>query len=255
MVSVRPLDLIELMLSHWPVLIFSALIGGLLSNLYCRGLNRVPGPLSRTLSPLPRVWSVYRGFSHEDDIVLHKAYGPLVRIAPNIVSVSDPREINNIYGVGANFIKGTFYSVVEAYDEEGLVPDPFVITNKDFHARLKRGAANAYSLNSLVQLESYLDGVTERLVSKLKRENASTGKSVDLAQLLQCYAMDVVFALTYGRDLNHMDGGDYLGFFKASKIINGYMAIVSGSSPVILCILDIDTDLLSLAKFHGCIDS
>jgi hypothetical protein len=229
MILVKLLDLIWLMLSHWAVIFFTILIWKILSSRYGRGLSRVPGPFFPTLSPLPRLWSVYRGFSHNDDIALHKAYGPLVRIAPNLISVSDPREINKIYGTGTNFIKGSFYSVVEAYDDEGLVPDPFVITNKDLHARLRRGAASAYSLNSLVRLEPYLDIVTQRLIQKLKHENTVTGTPVDLAHLLQCYAMDAIFALTYGKDLNHMDRGDYLGFFKASAIINGYMAVVSNT--------------------------
>jgi cytochrome P450 len=114
---------------------------------------------------------------------------------------------------------------VEAYDDEGLVPDPFVITDREHHARLKRGAAAAYSLNTMVQLEPYVDVVSRRLVQKLKGV-AATGEALDFAPLLQAYAMDAVSALTFGKDFNHMDAGDHLGFLRASAVINSYLAIV-----------------------------
>ena len=38
-------------------------------------------------------------------IALHKKYGPLVRIGPNHVSVSDPKAINIIYGLKTGFTK------------------------------------------------------------------------------------------------------------------------------------------------------
>jgi cytochrome P450 len=169
---------------------------------------------------------VYKGLSHEDDSALHERYGPLVRLGPNLVSVNSAEELNTIYGISTLFYKSRFYSLAEGFDEEGLIPDPFVTTDKAMHSRLRRGAANAYSLNSMVQLEAFVDPVTERLVNKLKEEYATRKKIVDLGQFVQQYAMDAICALTYGKDLNHIEKGDYLGFFKTSFIINSYMGIV-----------------------------
>ncbi|KAH6670987.1 cytochrome P450 oxidoreductase [Plectosphaerella plurivora] len=211
--------------SNWQV-IFGILAACFIFRNYFRlGLSSLPGPLSRSFSSFPRLLSVYRGHSHDDDIALHRRYGSIVRIAPNLVSVSDPRELRTIYRAGSTFRKGSFYSVVEAYDDEGLVPDPFVITNREHHARLKRGAAGAYSLSSMVRLEPYVDDVTRRLVQKLKGV-AAKGQALDFAPLLQAYAMDAVSALTLGKDFNHMDAGDHLGFLRASAVINAYLAII-----------------------------
>lgn len=195
-------------------------------NYFHHALNKIPGPLTRSCLPLHRLHSVSRGSSHDDDLALHRRYGRIVRVAPNLVSVSDPLELKLIYGTGSGFDKGSFYSVVEAYDQEGLVPDPFVITDREHHARLKRGAAAAYSLTTMVRLEPYLDAVSHRLVQKLKAA-AAKGQPVDFAPLLQAYAMDAVCALTLGKDFNHMEAGDHLGFLRASSVINAYMAIVS----------------------------
>lgn len=223
----KSVRLLEAAARNWPRIVAALVIYYLAHNHYRRGLHKIPGPFFRTLSPFPRVWSVYRGFSHDDDIALHRKYGPIVRVAPNVLSVNTASEINSIYGVGAKFIKGKFYSLVESYDEEGLVPDPFVLTDKDLHARVKRSAASSYSLNSLVQLEMHLRPVTQRLLDILDRDYTTTDGRLDLGPLLQCYAMDAIFSLTFGKDLNHMDKGDYLAMFKGSKFINDYMAIVS----------------------------
>lgn len=220
------LELFHLAQDYWLLGIIVLFCCRILYNRYQLGLDKAaPGPFSRTISSVPRLLSVYRGFSHEDDMNLHRKYGSLVRLAPNLISVSDPAAINAIYGIGTKFFKGPFYSLVAAYDEEGVLPDPFILTDRQLHTRVKRSAANAYSLNTLVQLEPYLDGVTERLVKKLEGF-ARDGKAVDIAPLMQAYAMDAVTALTFGKDFNHMDAGDHLGLFYATKLINDYMAIL-----------------------------
>lgn len=61
-------------------------------------LAGIPGPFSASLS---RWWLVKKtrgGQMHRDIIRLHDHYGPLVRTAPNEVSVADPTTIKKIYG-------------------------------------------------------------------------------------------------------------------------------------------------------------
>lgn len=73
---------------------------------------------------------VYNNKSHDEDIQLHRKYGNIVRLAPNPLSIADPAEINQIYGIGTRFYKSRFYNLSTTYDDEGLVPDTFVLTDK-----------------------------------------------------------------------------------------------------------------------------
>ncbi|KAI8287658.1 hypothetical protein K4K60_012226 [Colletotrichum sp. SAR11_57] len=173
------------------------------------------------------MWSVYRGHHHLDELKWHAKYGKIVRVAPNLVAISDVDEINQIYGIGTKFIKSAFYDLSALYDEEGLVPDPFVIRHdKGLHSRMKRNAANAYSMNGLVQFEPWINTVMDRLVAILDR-NASSGTVCDLGTLLKMFAMDAVCTLTMGRDLSYMEKGDHLGFFPTLDLFTSYMSIVS----------------------------
>ncbi|KAJ0355796.1 hypothetical protein COL154_011215 [Colletotrichum chrysophilum] len=171
------------------------------------------------------MWSVYRGHHHLDELKWHAKYGKIVRVAPNLVAISDVDEINQIFGIGTKFIKSPFYDLSAVYDEEGLVPDPFVIRHdKGLHSRMKRNAANAYSMNGLVQFEPWINTVMDRLVAILDR-NASSGTVCDLENLLKMFAMDAVCTLTMGRDLSYMEKGDHLGFFPTLDLFTSYMSI------------------------------
>lgn len=215
--------------SHPFSLFFLIITAYLLHNRYQRNLHHVPGPWLRSISTLPRMWSVYCGHSHDDDLAMHRQYGSVVRIAPNLISISDPRAIPQIYGPSSQFRKSRFYELSAVHDDEGLVPDPFVLADKALHARMKRNAASAYSMNALVQMEPWLAGPAQRLFDLLD-EAAAIKQKCDLGELLRRYAMDAVFALTFGKDLDFLRKGDRTGMLKTLDVFTDYMAIVSSST-------------------------
>jgi hypothetical protein len=213
---------------HWSALLAVPLliIGNLLHNRYHKTLYRIPGPWIRSMSTIPRVWSVWKGQSQQDDLELHRKYGKMVRVAPNIISVSDVNEMNQLYGITTKFYKSEFYSLQEVYDESGaLMPDPFILKDKALHSRMKRNAANAYSLNGLIQMEPYVDEVVNTLIAKL---NTFLGNSenIDLGQILKDFSMDAVFNLTFGKTFDILERGDWAGLYKPLHVGTVYMAVV-----------------------------
>jgi len=99
-------DLLELVRRYFLLILLSALLLFFvhLWRTYAR-LRHVPGPFLASLSNIPRFYWVSTWKAHQVHIALHKKYGKLVRLGPNMVSVGDPAEISKIYGVGGNFIK------------------------------------------------------------------------------------------------------------------------------------------------------
>lgn len=219
--------LLTLLHTYWQYAIPCLCVVYLLSNRYQKGLNRIPGPWLNSFSTLPRMWSVYKGEHHLQDLELHARYGKVVRVAPNLVSVADTNEINQLYGITTKFIKSPFYNLSAVYDEDGLVPDPFVIRNdKTLHSRMKRNAANAYSLNGLIQVEPWVEPVLSRFVGILD-DHAQANAICDLGELLKRFAMDAVCSLTFGSDFGYLEKGDDLNFFKSIDLFTAYMSIVS----------------------------
>ena len=69
------------------------------------GLRDIPGPVVAKFSDLWRLIQTWRG--HYERVVqdLHRRHGNIVRVGPNIVSLSDPNVIESIYGIKADLPK------------------------------------------------------------------------------------------------------------------------------------------------------
>ena len=134
---------------------------------YHKGLGKIPGPFLNSITVFPRIWSSWNGDNQNDDLRLHQKYGKLVSLAPNSISVSDVLEIDEVYGMSSKFYKSPFFEPVAFYDEEGIIPDPFILKGCGLALEDEEKVANAYSLNSLVQLEPLVEGVIRRLINKL----------------------------------------------------------------------------------------
>ncbi|KAK5122381.1 hypothetical protein LTR85_003965 [Meristemomyces frigidus] len=91
--------------------LLALLAGTLLRNKYKSGLSDIPGPPFAAYTKLWRLHDVWRGQAHWTAIELHKKHGKLVRIAPNVISVSDPSEIPKIYSIKGDFTKTGFYPI------------------------------------------------------------------------------------------------------------------------------------------------
>ncbi len=75
------------------------------SNRYRYGISHIPGPFLASVTDIWRLVQVAKGGPQKVDLELHRKYGNLVRLAPNLISVSDPEEIPTLYGISSKFKK------------------------------------------------------------------------------------------------------------------------------------------------------
>lgn len=70
-------------------------------------LAKLNGPFWASLSPAYKLYHMTKGNFHEMIVDLHEEYGPIVRIAPNEVIISDKTAIREIYSTtqGREFLK------------------------------------------------------------------------------------------------------------------------------------------------------
>lgn len=82
-----------------PLLLLSlaAFILWFLTPLLFSGLGHIPGPFISKFSNLWKINAAYRGEMPQRNIALHRKYGPLVRMGPNLISVDDPAALPIIY--------------------------------------------------------------------------------------------------------------------------------------------------------------
>lgn len=77
-----------------------------------------------------------------------------------------------------------------------------------------------------VQAETFMDAITERLIRILDEKHVNTGAVCDMGNYMHLYATDVIFNVTFGTDMNFLEGGDYIHMLKTMTIFFNYSGIV-----------------------------
>jgi len=119
--------------------------------------------------------------------------GPVVRIAPNRYSITDPAAFKTIYGHGSKFIKSKFYYAFGHPDLTKL--DLFSERDIASHALKRRRVSSLYSVTSLLSYEHFVDQNNLQLCSKLE-QFAGTGRVFNVPTWMQYYAFDVIGSIS-----------------------------------------------------------
>jgi len=177
---------LSLLTTYSVPILLCLVVAHLLSNKLKSGLRDIPGPTLAAYTPLWRLYDVWKGQSQWTAIALHKQHGPLVRIAPNIVSVADPNEVSTIYNIKGDFTKSAFYPIQAITWKKKPQANLFNTRDEAEHRRQRKQVANAYTLESLLKMESAIDGCSKLFLSKMGGY-ADRGEAVNLGQWLQYY--------------------------------------------------------------------
>lgn len=97
--------ILQVLSRHWPAVCFIGLVLWILKNRYSKGLHRYPGPFLASITDWWRLYDVYGRRSEVTHRALHKKYGDVVRLGPNMLSFSDPQALKTIYGLNKGFTK------------------------------------------------------------------------------------------------------------------------------------------------------
>ncbi|KEF50973.1 uncharacterized protein A1O9_12971 [Exophiala aquamarina CBS 119918] len=229
--------LLDISLPDWtlPLICVVAITARFLYNKFGYGISRIPGPFLASYTDLWRFFLVWGGRAELTHIKLHEKYGPLVRIGPKNVSVSDSGAVKLIYGLGAGYAKSGFYPVQQPVTKDGFVLQGlFSTTDEKYHAKLRRAVANAYAMSTLVQFEPFVDSTTTEFLKQLSQRYADKPDTVcDFSRWLQFYAFDVIGELTFSKRLGFVDHGiDVDNIIRDNERMLGYFAVV-GQVPIL----------------------
>lgn len=204
---------------HWVVLLLGFILYRLLRNKFQPKLTRIPGPQLASFTKLWRVWKSTKGGLHTLYIDLHKKYGSVVRVAPNIVSLSNPDYISIIYNIKETFPKSGFYALQSIIYHDRTEPSLFSETNPDAHRSDKRKVGSAYSISILLEFEDAFDRCVEAFMQQMGGFSDS-GQVFDLGVWLQYLAFDVVGEVSFGKKL---------GFLEQGQDVDGMIADITAS--------------------------
>jgi cytochrome P450 len=135
--------------------------------------------------------------------------GPVVRISPNEVHLSDSENYEKIYFIGSKAPSkaGYFYSAF------GLKTAGFGTLSNELH-RVRRGALNPlFSKKAVLQLEGVVQSKVERLMHSADQKLAG-GESVDFYHGSRALSVDIITDYAFDNCYNQLDTPDFaVGFF------------------------------------------
>ncbi|KAK5107597.1 hypothetical protein LTR62_000991 [Meristemomyces frigidus] len=170
-------------------------------------LASLPGPYSASLSRLWITKHSWDGDMNTTMIDLHHKHGSLIRTGPNEISVSDLSAIKQIYGAGTKFVKSDWYSVWQGHRQYDL----FGERNERKHAEQRRLVSRAYAMESLKDLEPYVDDAVHVFLDHMSE---LSGRVVDMGNWVQLFAFDVIGEITFSKRFGFMDAAGDDGSFK-----------------------------------------
>lgn len=220
-----------------PAYIATAVICLFLYRLCLHPLAGFPGPVEAKLSGTWRDRRYWRGTWHDDILQAHERYGPIVRIAPNELSVVDEQATKQLYGHGSKSVKTDWYAT---WDFGGKFPHLFSTRSKAQHSFLRKRVSPAYSLTSILRYEQYIQPCLDTMMSHLKT-HADQGDTIVMSDWVSWLAFDVIGTLAYGQPFGQLETESdtldlaktiHAGFFILSNVGNwiGQSRIVQSSA-------------------------
>ncbi|KAG5637677.1 hypothetical protein H0H81_003645 [Sphagnurus paluster] len=111
----------------------------------------IPGPF---LAKFTDAWlGLVAKNGHRSEVVheMHQKYGPLVRLAPNHISIADPDALNIVYAHGNGALKSNFYDAFVSI-RRGV----FNTRDRQEHARKRKIVSHIFSQKSVVEFEPHI---------------------------------------------------------------------------------------------------
>ncbi|KAH8648613.1 cytochrome P450 [Xylariales sp. PMI_506] len=192
-------------------------IGILIYNATLHPLRSYPGPLLSRMSILPYLRQLAAGDLHRHVAELHRKYGPVVRIAPNQLSFTDPSAWKDIYGRRKSAIAPSgfeelspdplFYGSIES-GKKTKSPGAMLGAPAEHHDPIRRALAPSFSPTALRNQEHVIQSYVNLLVDKLKQA-ASAGEPVNMTSWINFATFDLMGALAFSSDFGCLRESTY----------------------------------------------
>ncbi|KAI0204034.1 putative benzoate 4-monooxygenase cytochrome P450 [Astrocystis sublimbata] len=171
-------------------------------------LRHIPGPFLASFTNFQRFYWVTTKQAHVKLQDAHEKHGEVVRIGPNMVSISNPEAIPTVYTTKPGFPKSEFYVTLRPYTRgTGALHAVFNTTDEAILKQIKPPIAPMFSVTNANSFEPLVDRVLECMHENLDRRFVETSEICNLGQWLQYFAFDVMGTLTFSKRYGFLDSG------------------------------------------------
>lgn len=149
---------------------------------------------------------------------LHEAYGPVVRVSPGELDISDGEALWPIYMDKGGFQKSPIY---RNFDIDGHA-SMFSTLTLEQRAPIAKSVVSMFSAASIRAASGIIFQCAEETVERMKRE-AATGQPVNVLNLTRSYAIDAVTSIVFGRSYNGIKESSRK--LSVSECVDGFVGV------------------------------
>lgn len=141
-------------------------------NVFFHPLRKYPGPLLWRAFRFPNIWANCTGRLPPTVRALHEKYdSPIIRVAPDELSYTDPAAWKEIYGFRKDHTQLPKDLIV--------LPNPnpngaknIITGNDETHSRFRKLLSHAFSAKALEEQEDFIKGYVDLLIKRLHEKCA-----------------------------------------------------------------------------------
>ncbi|KAM7210584.1 Cytochrome P450 [Rhypophila decipiens] len=208
------------------ILLFTAIAYPVLKafyNVYFHPLSKIPGPVLHSVSRVPYVLSLLKGWAVHDLQKLHQRYGPIVRVAPDEVSIAQAEVWNEIFqprqeyevdsaSVGTirhrEFLKDPIWWEPHG-TTNGKVANVITAIDPEHHARLRKVLAPAFTSRALKAQEPFIQRYVNLLVERIRETATASEDEIDMKDWFIFTTFDIFGDLGFGESFNCLENSRY----------------------------------------------
>ncbi|KAI9875930.1 MAG: hypothetical protein M1830_007736 [Pleopsidium flavum] len=179
---------------------------GVLYRLYLSPLANFPGPKLAALTGWYEFYYevIKRGRYTWRIVEMHKKYGPIIRISPNHVHISDPDFVDEIYpGSAKKTDKPLRYARMF-----GISDATFSTASHELHRSRRASISPFFSKRSITRLEPLIQSAVDNLCRRLEGFRES-GEPVNLRSAYMALTMDVINQYCFAHSDNNLSAPDF----------------------------------------------
>ncbi|KAL4872535.1 hypothetical protein BDV12DRAFT_193253 [Aspergillus spectabilis] len=166
-------------------------------------LSSIPGPEITKWTDLLLKYYTVTGQSPRYVHALHQKYGPIVRISPTIVDISDIPTAREIHRIASPFLKSHWYRLLNRKDGESI----FSTTDPEYHRRHRRLLSAPLSDTNLRTVEPLIRSRIQLAVNRMREEAKSERGAADIYKWFFFMATDIIGELSFGDSFRMLELG------------------------------------------------
>ncbi|KAF2793665.1 cytochrome P450 [Melanomma pulvis-pyrius CBS 109.77] len=194
-------------------------------------LSQIPGPKPAGWTRLWLIKTLYSGKWAEELVNLHRQYvGPIVRIGPRHIIISDPESIRRVLATGSKYTRGPWFDTLRLHPTRGNVISE---RDPDKHQQLRHVLGPGLAGKGISEMQTVVDEHIRDWISMIWDKYTANGtglRNLDLSKSIPYLTVDLISHACLGESFGCTEKQeDRLGFIQAMRagmILQQYTSVL-----------------------------